>query len=46
MKKKRLYTTPECEQMFVMLERTILSVESTSLPPIPDEQDEIEWEDD
>ena len=45
MKKKRLYTTPECEQMFVKLERTILSVESTALQPIPDEQDEDEWDD-
>lgn len=45
MAKKQLYTAPDCEQMFVTLERTILSVQTTALPPIPDEEDDDEWTD-
>ena len=45
MTKKQLYTAPDCEQMFVRLERTILSYETTELPPIPDDKDDDEWDD-
>lgn len=46
MRKKQLYTEPDCEQMSVMLERTILSeVDSTALPPIPDDTDDDDWDD-
>lgn len=45
MTKKQLYTAPDCELMFVRLERTILSEETTTLPPVPEDTDDDPWED-